>query len=870
MNQTAKYLSKRRSDSGYSELRKMMLEDVQKMSGHIWTDYNLHDPGVTILEQLCYALTDINYRSDYSVEDLLTNRENLIELHQHGMFTPEESMPCRPLTVKDYQKYFIDRIQELDYVLVKPANITLSPQSNGQENKKLLITGLYDVYIKPQFDAGKHVSNNTGKENSSRKNTLYHENIKQKILYEYSKVRNIGEDINEIIFIEDISCELVADIEVDDSRSSIDIVCDIYYKVYKMLSGRVSKLNIYELENQGEMLSDLLSGPLLTSGYVTDEVLDKISDKISLSRLVANVRNISGVVNVKSLAIETISGEVYSDYLPALSSVCHRLLIPSRQDEIRLRIKINDKTIELDFYEFATSYEMLLHNECHLEKSVVHKFEKSNQTHYGPILNDYFSVQAQFPDVYGINQSGVPASFSTERKSMALQLKGYMMQFDQLMSDHLAMLDNIRDFFSINMNAESSYKTQALDENSVPDLEKLYDKRPDKEFLSSDDSYENFPERKNRVFDYLLALNGREKELYGFEYKNPYFTKTELMDFVLISKCNNLRHIHNISGNRSGAYNYNKPCWGNRNVSAFEKYILNMIGVDVRCRSFVYPLTKKSISYSYKSESCNGIFSIENPENEEKSQNSIQYYFIKIDYDKDKFSEILSEKRKNFTIVPHISVTPERSSIFFDSIKNRFIGEENNLPQFVLCNGVNLDNYRVGHIMDNSGFDVIFNTTINSDMPDKWNYIASFKKLNEAFEAVNLLRYYFVQLNLEMEGMHMIEHNLLLPVSLSGRILISEDTDKEFYTHQVSIVLPDWSARFSDPDFRMYVENIIRSECPAHIYANIHWIEFNKMEKFELIFKNWLMSKCENIDTKKINYLSNKLYRFLKSLDRIN
>ena len=40
-------------------LREMGIEEIQKLSGKIWTDFNLHDPGVTILEQLCYALTDL-------------------------------------------------------------------------------------------------------------------------------------------------------------------------------------------------------------------------------------------------------------------------------------------------------------------------------------------------------------------------------------------------------------------------------------------------------------------------------------------------------------------------------------------------------------------------------------------------------------------------------------------------------------------------------------------------------------------------------------------------------------------------------------------------------------------------------------------
>ena len=40
----------------YEQLRREAIAHVQALSGNTWTDYNLHDPGVTILEQLCMPL----------------------------------------------------------------------------------------------------------------------------------------------------------------------------------------------------------------------------------------------------------------------------------------------------------------------------------------------------------------------------------------------------------------------------------------------------------------------------------------------------------------------------------------------------------------------------------------------------------------------------------------------------------------------------------------------------------------------------------------------------------------------------------------------------------------------------------------------
>ena len=47
----------------YAALRAAGLRHLERLAGHLWTDFNDHDPGITILEQLCYALTDVAYRA---------------------------------------------------------------------------------------------------------------------------------------------------------------------------------------------------------------------------------------------------------------------------------------------------------------------------------------------------------------------------------------------------------------------------------------------------------------------------------------------------------------------------------------------------------------------------------------------------------------------------------------------------------------------------------------------------------------------------------------------------------------------------------------------------------------------------------------
>jgi uncharacterized protein len=56
----------------YAFLRQEGIHQLERMAGQRWTDFNTHDPGITILEQVCYALTDLAHRIDYPLPDLLT------------------------------------------------------------------------------------------------------------------------------------------------------------------------------------------------------------------------------------------------------------------------------------------------------------------------------------------------------------------------------------------------------------------------------------------------------------------------------------------------------------------------------------------------------------------------------------------------------------------------------------------------------------------------------------------------------------------------------------------------------------------------------------------------------------------------------
>ena len=95
------------------------------------------------------------------------------------------------------------------------------------------------------------------------------------------------------------------------------------------------------------------------------------------------------------------------------------------------------------------------------------------------------------------------------------------------------------------------------------------------------------------------------------------------------------------------------------------------------------------------------------------------------------------------------------------------------------------------------------------------------------------------------------------------------------YSYRVTVVLPGWTYRFGDMDFRNFMEDMIRRELPAHVLARICWIgerkgsvedDENDMVQFEKHYKDFLLSKTK-LGQKQVK---TKLNRLIKTLTELN
>jgi hypothetical protein len=94
-------------DLDFHYLRKLGIQHIEELGGSLWTDFNSHDPGITMLEMLCYAITDLGMRIDLPIQNLLAS-ENKEEQLSSQFYRASDIFPTKAVTEEDYRKLFID------------------------------------------------------------------------------------------------------------------------------------------------------------------------------------------------------------------------------------------------------------------------------------------------------------------------------------------------------------------------------------------------------------------------------------------------------------------------------------------------------------------------------------------------------------------------------------------------------------------------------------------------------------------------------------------------------------------------------------------------------------------------------------------
>lgn len=134
----------------YSTLRLEAIGLAQKLSGKIWTDYNLHDPGVTILEQIVFVLTELGYKTGFDVEDYLTSADGIIDYGSQALYTSALVMQEFPVTLEEYSAFFKPRVyceKPHSHLRAYPENLVFRADEDGLYRVEIFMAGAPNDWV---------------------------------------------------------------------------------------------------------------------------------------------------------------------------------------------------------------------------------------------------------------------------------------------------------------------------------------------------------------------------------------------------------------------------------------------------------------------------------------------------------------------------------------------------------------------------------------------------------------------------------------------------------------------------------------------------------------------------------------------------
>ena len=280
----------RESESSFERLREKGVSLAQAASGDRWTDYNLHDPGVTVLEQLCYGLTDIAYRIDFPVADHLTGPDDVIAFGRLALHPPDVIFPCRPTTALDYRRVLLDQVEGLDDAQLIHADPAVAEGT----------AGVYRLMLRPAPPVASGVDSRAVEARAA-----------------YCAHRNLCEDIDpNITTVREVNCEIHGDVEVDGPRDAVEVLADIYDRCARVIARTPVYRSASELIRRGQTIEETFTGPHTPNGIIDEPWSTEAPDRLFVSTLTAVIGSIEGVGSVHRLVLQRQDAPHETDSLP--------------------------------------------------------------------------------------------------------------------------------------------------------------------------------------------------------------------------------------------------------------------------------------------------------------------------------------------------------------------------------------------------------------------------------------------------------------------------------------------------------------------------------------------------------------------------
>ncbi|MEX6627295.1 hypothetical protein [Tenacibaculum salmonis] len=727
------YISKRKKGSSlYEELHEEALEILQKLSGGVWTDYNEHDPGVTLLENISYAITELAHKTTLPIEDILvSSKKEALKSGDNGLFIASDILTTTPITFNDYRKFFIDKVHNVKNLWIHPVDNYDKELNN--------VKGLLHLYVeKYQY----HVH--------QVKEAEENKDIKEQITQIYNEHRNLCEDLYAIEIYKPLTLVVSLKIKLLDTVDAEGILANILHSVNDYLAPEVSYSSLKQLQEENISINEIFNGPNLVNGFIKGENLRGPLEVIKISEIIKMISRIPGVLNINNFSLNYVNPitkkeHVIKENFKVPKNMTGRILFPKSNENLIFENSSISFQPDLKKAKKQLSFiQALKSSKFKAASNSLNKISIPSGTYQD--ITYHYPIRKQFPEIYGIGDRGIGNSATPLRKAQIKQLQAYLMPFDQLIVNFLAQLANIYTLYDINENKEASYFTNTLPDiadlldviepvNTSYNLEetKIYWDKITNELNVFFDNHSSI--RLNKVASQLLSRYNEAFETYSLLKINQvsYGDAIPINKFeeqLLVDKQELVKQYATISYNRSKSFNYKEG----KMISGVLKKIAILLGIN----NFEMKSLTKSISES-------GIRI--HPKTLE-----VSVVVSEIDiYTSDEHFEIIE--------IDDIKVKESVKESLYNNM--HYVGEKELLLNDVMQYGIDKANYIIKKdlkIADYYYYYVLYQRSSN-----KSNIVHIAKNEIAAENAIKKSINYLVNINQKSEGFLLLEHVLLLP-----------------------------------------------------------------------------------------------------------
>ncbi len=779
----------------------------------LWTDHNIHDPGITTLELLCYALTDVCYRACYPVEDLLAvPGDNARSMAEHFV-RPRRALPNAPLTALDYRRLLLDVdgvrnawIQDFvapTYYALDQADDVEATLSHGDPG----VPGVREVHLRGLHSVRIEYADGASTADKAR--------IDGDVLAALHDNRCLCEDFVEVKAVETQKFRLCAEIELQPDADPLETYATILLVVEQYLAPGVCRYTredmLARLKPDGTKYADpeLFEGPAPRRGFIDAAELEaaELRTTLRLSDVISEVMDVPGVKAVRDIVVRPADMDEDAE----IESKWEVSVLPGR------RAHLDPEASRLVLYKGsmplprpATAVQRYGELKAEAEKKYAPRRSDDAPIPLGRFRDagDYETVQKHFPALYGIGDAALPFGSSLEREAQALQLEGWLLFFDQIMANDCAQVAAVRELFSLDPNLEHTYGSQAVDR-----LRELYPPPAPAERaaegwdtgtepneaeqnawrlrikLMLDGLAEERPamlKRRNRFLDHLMARVAERLQDY-LEIQAALFNATPAA--AARAKCAFLSEYPELGAERGLGYDYTRDAPDN--VSGLERRLGHLLGLG-------------TLSYD--------IY-------QERDTDGIDEYRFRV---RRRFSDgvLLSSTRHWAT--PEEALAKMNEALAAAAQASGYRRVQTAQGEFYF------------NVVDAGGQVVArriqyFDTAARRDAAiDELIALAGEHRAERLCVIENILLR-------PRPGMTVDEFLPICAEPGCGGECAGDDP----YSYRLHIVLPAEAGRFRNMDFRNFAEDTIRRETPAHLLPKICWVSEKNMARIDNAWRAW-------------------------------